>query len=240
MLVDSRAAFVGLTDRSRAALRWTASLVEPLLSTDQRIQFDHDFREVARREPIWFCAFGAGVLSGITSSLPMSDPWRTAKVDADGTAKWPDGRKFGLREDTDDVIHPILEIDDAGIDTTTLALEDGISSDAAALIAVSFGGWRCAHDVLVEAQVQHGPNTAFKMAASSIRWAQHRRRAYRPESFDAWLDLLSIGWAGWADDVDDGGLSATVEREIDNGARKERDLLAKVADALGFFANDPD
>jgi hypothetical protein len=92
----------------------------------------------------------------------------------------------------------------------------------------------------VEAQVQHSPNKAFGLTTSAIRWAQHRRRAYRPESFDAWLDLLSIGWAGWADDVDDGGLSATVEREIDNGARKERDLLAKVADALGFFANDPD
>jgi hypothetical protein len=170
----------------------------------------------------------------------MSDPWRTVKVDDDGAAKWPDGRKFGLREDTDDVIRPILEIDDAGIDPTTLALEECISPDAAALITVSFGGWRGAHDVLVEAQVQHGPNTAFKMAASSIRWAQHRRRAYRPESFDAWLDLLSIGWAGWADDVDGSGISAAAEREIDDGARKERDLLAKVAEALGFFSNNHD
>jgi hypothetical protein len=230
-----------LTVRSRSALRWTASLVEPLLSTAQRNQFDHDFREVARSDPIWFCAFGAGMLSGITGSLPMSEPWRTAKVDAEGVARWPDGRKFGLREDTNDVIRPILEIDDAGIDPTTLALEEGISSAAAALIAASFGGWRGAHEILVEAQVQFGPNKAFGLATSAIRWAQHRRRAYRPESFDAWLDLLSIGWAGWADDVDGGGgLSETAEREIDDGARKERALLAKVAEALEFFSVDPD
>jgi hypothetical protein len=227
--------------RSRAALRWTASLVEPLLSSSQRTQFDLDFREVARVEPIWFCAFGAGVLSGITRSLPTGDPWRTAKVDADGVAKWPDGRRFGLREDTDDVIKPVLEIDDAGIDPTTLALEEGISSDAAALIAVSFGGWRGAHEVLVQAQVQHGPNKAFGLATSAIRWAQHRRRAYRPESFDAWLDLLSIGWAGWADDVASGdGISKTAEQELEDGARKERELLAKVADALEFFSDNHD
>ena len=43
-------------------------------------------------------------------------------VSSYGAAKWPDERTFGLREDTNDVIHPILEIDNAGIDPTTLAL----------------------------------------------------------------------------------------------------------------------
>ncbi len=169
----------------------------------------------------------------------MSDPWRTAKLDAGGVARWPDGRKFGLREDTNDIIRPILEIDNAGIDPTTLALEEGVSTDGAALIATSFDGWGGANTILIEAQAQHGPNTAFGLSTSSIRWAQHRRRAYRPESFDAWLDLLTIGWAGWADDVQSsGGISAAAEREINDGARKERDLLAKVAEDLGFFSNN--
>lgn len=149
----------------------------------------------------------------------MSDPWRTAKVDADGVAKWPAGRKFGLREDTDDVIRPILEIDDAGIDPTTLVLEEGVSPAAAALIARSFGGWRGTYAALAEAQ--HRPDVTFSVATPSIRCAQHRR-AYQPEAFDAWLDFLVVGWAGWADDVDNGGISESAEREIEDGALKER------------------
>ena len=168
----------------------------------------------------------------------MSDPWRTAQVDAtDGAAKWHDGRPFGLREDTDDVIRPIPEIDDAGIDPTTLAIEDEISPDAAALLTLSFGGWRGTYVALKEVQAQHGPDATFDTATSAIRWALHRRRAYRPEAFDAWLDFLVMGWAGWADDVvdGDGGLSESVEMEIEDGARKERDALAKIAEDLEFF-----
>lgn len=231
-----------VTIRSRAALRWTASLVEPLLSTAQRVQFDHDFREVARVEPTWFAAFGAGTLSGITASLPAVDPWRTVTVSVDdGVATWPNGRTFGLREDTNDVIRPILEIDDAGIDPTTLALEEGISPAAAALLVVSFGGWRATRMVLTEAQTQLGLDATFDISTSAIRWAQHRRRAYRPETFDTWLDFLVLGWAGWSDAVlRDGGLSDAVEQEIENGARTERDILAEIAKDLGFFANSPD
>jgi hypothetical protein len=243
-----------MTTKSRAALRWTASLVEPLLSTSQRIQLDHDFREVAQTEPAWFCAFCAGVLSGITSSLPLCDPWRTAKVDTNGVAKWPDGRKFGLREDTNDVIRPIFGIDDAGIDPTTLALEEGVTKDAAKLLVISFGGWRETYAALIGvsfggwgetdasfAEAQQDHDAAFEMVTSAIHWAQHRRRAYRPESFDAWLDFLVMSWAGWADVVEfNGSLGDLAEREIADGAEKERELLAKIADALEFFVRQYD
>ena len=38
-------------------------------------------------------------------------------------------------------------------------------------------------------------------AAHSLRWAEHRRRAYRPEAFDASADHLSLEWTGWADNI---------------------------------------
>ncbi len=226
-----------ITVRSRAALRWSASLVEPLLSTDQRTALDADFREISRIEPAWFAAFCAGVLSGITTSLPITDPWRAAK--ANGAARWPDGRPFGRREDTDDVIRPVHEIDDAGVDPTTLALEAGISTPAARLLTISFGGWRDTTTALVETQSQHGPDKAFTTITSAIRWAYHRRRAYRPEYFDTYLDFLVLGWAGWADDVSaNRGLSDAAKQEIEDAAAKERVVLAKIAEDLEFFSAD--
>lgn len=223
-----------ITVRSRAALRWATSLVEPLLSTVQRAHLDNDFGEIARSESKWFAAFCAGVLSGITTSLPITDPWRATK--ANGVARWPDGRTFGLRADTDDVIRPIPEIDIPGIDPTTLALEQGISSSAAALLTISFSGWRVTYAALIKAQVQHGPDATFNTATSAIRWALHRRRAYRPEAFDAYLDFLVMGWAGWADDLSaDTGLGDAVKQEIEDRARIERDALAQIAEDLEFF-----
>lgn len=227
---------MGLNDRSKTALRWSASLVEPLLTTTQRIRFDEEFRDLTDCEPKWFSAYCAGVLSGIVSSLPPSDPWRKVQVGADATPRWPDGHTFGAREDTDDVIQPIMELEDAGIDPTTLALESEVSADVGALVTLSFSGWRDGYEMLITTEACEGPSEAFDLATSAIRWALHRRRAYRPEAFDAWLDYLCIGWAGWADDASRNGLSPSTELEIERKAQGERDALAKIAEDLGFFA----
>lgn len=240
-----------VTAKSRAALRWSSSLVEPLLSTAQRSRFDNDWREVARADAPWFCSFCAGVLAGIASSLPQEDPWRTVKVDANGVAKWPDGLTFGRPADHFDVLHPIPELDEPGVDPTSIALEQTISSESAALVAMSFNGWREPYAALVgvsfdgwsdtyaadeEAQVHYGPDMAFDVATSAIRWALHRRRSYSPEAWDAHLDFLVLKWAALADDVvANGSLSNAAQQELDDRARIERDVLAKIAKDLEFF-----
>jgi hypothetical protein len=221
--------------RSGSALRWVATLTEPLLTTNQRIRFEKEFLEVARVEPLWFCAYTAGVLSGITSSLPMTDPWRTVRIEVDGIPRWPDGSQFGSRRDTDDILRPIQGIDDAGVDATTLALEEEISSDEAALLVQSFDGWRRAYEALVTISGRDSPDIVFNQATNTIRWAEHRRRAYRPEIFDVWLDFLALHWANWADEVRNDRPSDFIDSEIEPGLRREREALAKVAKDLEFF-----
>ena len=210
--------------------------MEPLLTTKQRIEFDQDFREVARRDARWFSAYCAGVISGIASSLPPSDPWRKVRVEVDGVPRWPDGHTFGAREDTDDIIQPIMELQHVGIDPTTMALENDVSSAVGALVAISFTGWKSGFDVLSKTAEREGPDVAFDEATSAIQWALHRRRSYRPEVFDTWLDALTIGWAGWADYACDGELSVATEAEIERGAEVERETLEKIATDLGFFS----
>ena len=161
-----------MSGRSGAALRWVATLVEPLISTNQRIRYEIEFRDVARNESRWFAAYTGGLLAGVTASLPGIDPWRTVGLDASGVAKWPDGRIFGTQEDTDDVLRSVPELDEAGVDPTTLALEEGLAPDAAALIAISFHGWKPTSDALLETSSRGDGDAMFDRATNSIRWSR--------------------------------------------------------------------
>ncbi len=225
-----------MSGHSGVALRWVATLVEPLLSINQRIRHEIDFRDIARHESRWFATYTAGLLSGVTSSLPGIDPWRTVGLDAAGVAKWPDGRIFGTRDDTVDVLRSVPELDDAGVDPTTLALEEGLAPDAAALIAISFHGWKPTSEALLETSSRGDGDAMFDRATNSIRWSEHRRRAYRPEQFDVWLDYLSIEWAGWADEICNDIPPNYIEREMELGASRERDALCAIAQDLELFS----
>lgn len=221
--------------RSGAALRWVATLVEPLLSTNQRIRHEIEFRDIARSESRWFATYTAGILSGITTSLPLIDPWRSVEVDDAGTARWPDGRLFGQISDAADVLQSAPELEASGVDPTTIALAEGIATDAAALIVISFGGWRPAREALLDTFARGDGDAMFDRAANSIRWSEHRRRAYRPESFDVWLDHLSLEWVGWANEICDDQVYEHIEQEIENGASLERETLTAIALDLDLF-----
>ena len=78
------------------ALQWSATLVEPLLSLNQRIEIEGRFRILAAERPEYFKNFTAGVVGGLVSALPFLDPWRNTKIDDDGEAKWHDGLAFWL------------------------------------------------------------------------------------------------------------------------------------------------
>ncbi len=213
-----------------------ATLVEPLLSTNQRIKQEIDFRDVARHDARWFATYTGGLLAGVAMSLPYVDPWRTVEIDKEGVAKWPDGRLFGTPNDAADILRSIPELEDTGVDPTTLALEEGLAPDAAALIAIAFNGWQPTSDALLDTHHRGDGDAMFDRATHSIRWTEHRRRAYRPEAFDVWLDHLSLEWTGWADNICNGESVEWIDEEIEVGASRERDALAAIARDLEFFS----
>ena len=213
--------------------------MEPLLTTAQRTSLESDFADLARRDPRWFEMYCSLVLSGIVASLPDKDPWRSVSlVDNahDGVvALRPDGTPFGTVRDTADVTHPVAELEALGIDPWTLALTEHPSLGAAELVVVAFDGWRAASDVLRETTIAHGPGALYERATSAIRWAEHRRRSYRPGVFDSWFEFLTIECASRAESVASNDEPVLSDDDIARDAAKERGILDQIAQNQGIF-----
>ena len=79
------------------------------------------------------------------------------------------------------------------------------------------------------------PDAVFNLVVSSTRWLEHRRRAYRPEEYDVWLDQIVLAWAHWASEASSDKMSPNVERELEFGAMRERERMSQIARDLGFF-----
>jgi len=221
------------------AVRWSITFIEPLLTTRQRIECETHFYELALREPEWCATYFASLLNGVVASLATNDPWRSVQVitDASGgtNAAWPNGLSFGGRIDTRDVVVPIDELERTGTDPFTAALADEPTSSEAALIIIALGGWRPAYESLLEDLDQHGPHMIYQRATSAIRWAEHRRRSYRPGVVDTWFEYLTIESANRANDIHGGSLPTFTDDDLEGGAAKERMILDQVVKTRGLF-----
>ena len=225
--------------RSATAVRWSITLLEPLLTTEQRIEFESEFLELARLNRDWFDVYSASVLYGIVASLPTKDPWRSVVIVGDhldgATAQWPGGIHFGDSHDADDVTMPMDELERVGIDPLTLALEHGLVSDAAVSLIVAFRGWRDARSSLAAIRTRSGDESAFEGATEAIRWAEHRRRSYRPGVFDSWFEFLTIESANRAACIDAELEPVFSDDDLERDATKERALLDQIVANRGLF-----
>lgn len=207
------------------ALQWSATLVEPLLSLNQRIEIEGRFRILSAERPQYFKNFTAGVVSGLVSALPFQDPWRNTKIDDDGDAKWHDGQPFGSRNDVSDLRAPVPALDHLGIDPATAAVVD-LSPTAAQVLVQAFHGWKAARRQIDIISDRRSQDMCFEDITAAIRRAAHRHRSYRPGQFDNWLEYLVVEWAQLAEEVADQPFDDEVlERDI----VREREKLTAIA-----------
>lgn len=61
-------------------LRYSATLVQPLVAPDVRARIDADVAELDRRIPGRFADWCAGMACDIAASLPADDPWKASEA----------------------------------------------------------------------------------------------------------------------------------------------------------------
>ena len=224
-----------MPDGFDVAVRWAACLTEPLLSTRARVAADDEMRARAAGDPGWAAAVFAGVLADVLTTLPPDDPWRhlSARIGGlsigtppraePGAGAWRRDRaggrhRFGTWRDAADLTEPVLTAPaDVRSDPGVAALADPLSPAAAAVLAFAARGRaesRSAVDAL-------DGRSVFEAGADALRWAVHRRRAYRGPG-DLWPVEAMTLWAARAEDPPRVAVPPVPDRElIPAGAYRE-------------------
>lgn len=171
-------------DQWLSAVRWAASLVEPLITEHRRSIYNQTFREAAELHPGWARLFFAGVVSDIMATLPDNDPWRDARIQ-DGVPL-VDGRRFGTLRDHTDLIPQISP--DPTIDVALSAVLDDLDERAASLIVVALQG----RDGAVEYLNGIDDSELFFVGTEAIRIAVFRRRCLMGP-----LDSFAVDTCWW-------------------------------------------
>lgn len=183
-------------------LRWAITLMEPLLSPRILSERLTAMDGLIQSRPDWARVFFAGAISNITQTLPSDDPWRRASArlgstvvgrsppeDTGATAE--SGDRFGTWHDFEDVTPMTFgAVED---DPQLAAAEVPLDGSAAAIMVISFGGWRELHSALVrEADfVAH----LHWDCRDALRWALLRRRSYGLPPDDDWVWQSCFSWA---------------------------------------------
>lgn len=171
-------------------IRWSVTLVEPLIRPARRRAAEDDLESAHGARPdvvrLWF----AGVTSDVARSLPAADPWRSLVLPNDPSepVRWPDGRRFGSWQDGLDTADPVLG--DPALDPETVALVDSLSVVAGRVLVAAFAGWERA---LAEAE-----RAALSELVDTLRWAVWRRRQQSRRlaaGEDAWALESAHTWA---------------------------------------------
>lgn len=173
-------------DEWLTAVRWSATLVEPLIPLRTRQQLESDLERTATDHEMWGVLFFAGVVSDLVSSLPAADPWRTIRL-VDGQAVI-DGRPFGTLQDHLDLIPSISP--DPSIDVALAAVIDPVPSKAAAFVAAAFDGRAAA--VAHLDRVSSVPGEVYEVGAEAVRLLVFRRRCMMGP-----LDSFSVDSCWW-------------------------------------------
>lgn len=180
--------------------RFVVALSAPLIALDARIEIEQAVLALAGRDPHWFAAWSAGLVSDIVRSLDPDDPWRKITV-VNGQAQHPDGSPFGSYVDSTDLVHASTE--DIRSDLGLAALEHRLDPRTAELIAVAGAGWSATLDwmranLVPDAALGDADAEAlFRTVATALRWATHRRRLFIGYE-DQFLAVSGIEWANRA------------------------------------------
>ena len=135
-------------------------------------------------------------------------------------------------DDATDILSSIPELEEPA-STNDARARGGPRSGRRGVIAIA-SRMAPTSEALLETNRRGDGDAMFDRATHAFRWTEHRRRAYRPEAFDVWLDHLSLEWTGWADIICNDESVEWIEEEIEVGASRERDVLAAIARDLGF------
>lgn len=166
------------------AIKWAATLIEPLLPPARRERLTTEFRRTAAAHPDRAVLVFAGVVSDLSQSLPAADPW--SEVVFDGSVATLDGRPFGTVADHYDLIPKITP--DPEIDIALSAVIDAVEPSTAEMIAVSLLGI----GALIDWLTQRDPSDRFDVSVDAIRLLTFRRR-----SLVGVLDAFAVDACWW-------------------------------------------
>ena len=171
-------------DQWLSAVRWAATLVEPLIPQDRRDSWNQTFREAVASHPDWARLFFAGSVADITATLPENDPWRDTRMESG--VPMVDNRRFGTLRDHTDLIPQISP--DPTIDVALSAVLDDLDERAATLIVTSFQG----RDSAISYLAGIGTDDLFFVGTEALRIAVFRRRCLMGP-----LDSFAVDTCWW-------------------------------------------
>lgn len=226
------------SDRRAPVARWLMSLAEPLLSTEWRVDLDKEMAAFCGANQKWSAYWFAGYINDIVSTLPPEDPWRhlSATIDLamisaaaqvsgreritfdnprgrpaprDTGAVFPDGRGFGTKSDSSDLL--MTDIGPSESDIGLAALSEPLSPVSAALAGFATADVDLFHSVLTEVWRQlhfdatdegiAGPDAGTRYlgaVAPVLRRFIHRRRIYTGPD-DPFPMVAGFSWMARAD-----------------------------------------
>ena len=216
-----------MPDGFEVAVRWAVALTEPLLSTRARVAADDAMRDRAAADPEWAATLFGGVLADVLTTLPPDDPWRhlsarmgdisigTPPAAEPGTGAWlrnPEGRwqRFGTWRDAADLTGRSRTPPTCGRTRRSQRWPNPSNRPpprcwrsppaAAPSPATRWPRW---------ARTGRWCSTA---GADALRWAVHRRRAYRGPG-DLWPVEALTEWAAAAEN-DNPAVRPVPDREL--------------------------
>lgn len=204
-------------------IRWTQTLVEPLILLSLRSQFEKAMREVCSAHPSWSAYVIGGALSDIMLSLPDDDPWRSCSARLgrktlgkrppvrDG-ARLPGGEPLGTWKSFHDTLGTPTN-EDLSLDPGYGPVSIDLTPVSEALLAFGVSGWRGSSEAVAATLTQgevtsavddlanlpgvrtliHAPVYTYGIPA--LRWAAFRRRSYGVSPDDPWLAESLYRWS---------------------------------------------
>jgi hypothetical protein len=189
-------------DWAGTVLRWAITLMEPLISPRTLTERLTAMDALVQSRPDWARVFFAGAISSISKTLPEDDPWRQASARLGGTtvggnppgetgAVAESGDRFGTWHDFEDTTP--MTFGSVADDPQLAAAEVPLDNSAAAIVVISFGGWRVLHSALVR-EAGFVPHIHWD-SRDALRWAILRRRSYGLPPDDDWIWHSCFSWA---------------------------------------------
>lgn len=194
-------------DAPVVAQRWLATLLDPLITTQRRIEIDSDVHALIEARPDWCSVFAGGVLSALVLSLPNDDMWRDSHEDLPTTTS------------------ASIPLFDVGMNQLT--------PDAWSLTVQARQGWRVARSAIQELYLRESPRIAFHEVDVAIRHAARHHRDFRPGLSDTWLIYVGVEWSQRTSEILETGSLEWFDEATDADIAREREVLRALTNQEG-------
>ncbi|MFD6092835.1 hypothetical protein ACFWGN_11995 [Oerskovia sp. NPDC060338] len=257
---DPRAMMPGGRHSGSEAASWIVTQCEPLIATSVRNELDKAMVDLALENASWVATWVAGVVSDMTRTLPVSDPWRnlSASIPVPGKRRMRrgdlvtdltgqgainprTGKRFGTWLDAVDLVGAPASAD-LTTDLGLAALLRPLSDDASALVAFAADGFTEARESLEAVYARSreggrdGGRAVWSCGADAIRWAIHRRRSYTGLD-DPYPAVSGFAWLVRANEFASGQGPSMVEVELQIASQRidddEFEALVKTPEGDG-------